>query len=109
MKDELRRRASDLIGAFKDRGHCDFVNEFSERYPIFIVLDLLGLPQERMAEFLVWEKEMLHTNDWQVRSNAVRQVVAYLQSGDRCSPPYSSGRLHHQDIRLRSRRRPQVE
>ncbi|WP_443478740.1 cytochrome P450 [Novosphingobium aerophilum] len=80
MKDELRRRASDLIGAFKDRGHCDFVNEFSERYPIFIVLDLLGLPQERMAEFLVWEKEMLHTNDWQVRSNAVRQVVAYLQS-----------------------------
>ena len=80
MKDELRRRASDLIKAFKDLGHCDFVNEFSERYPIFIVLDLLGLPQERMDEFLAWEKEMLHTNDWEVRSNAVRQVVAYLQS-----------------------------
>ncbi|MFS0850401.1 cytochrome P450 [Novosphingobium panipatense] len=80
MKDDLRRRASDLIMQFRDRGHCDFINEFSERYPIFIVLDLLGLPQERLAEFLIWEKEMLHTNDWEVRSNAVRKVVDYLKS-----------------------------
>lgn len=79
MKDDLRKRAHDLIDVFKGRGHCDFVNEFSERFPIFIVLDLLGLPQERMAEFLVWEKEMLHTNDWNVRVAAVTKVVAYLR------------------------------
>jgi len=42
------------------------------------VLDLLGLPQDRMQQFLKWEKEMLHTNDWQVRGNAVRQVKEYL-------------------------------
>jgi cytochrome P450 len=78
MKDDLRKRARDLIDKFQDRGSCDFVNEFSERYPIYIVLDLLGLPQDRMAEFLKWEKEMLHTNDWEVRSNAVRAVKNYL-------------------------------
>jgi len=80
MKDDLRRRATDLIDQFKDRGHCDFINEFSERFPIYIVLDLLGLPQERMAEFLVWEKDMLHSNDWQVRSAAVQKTVDYLRS-----------------------------
>lgn len=78
MRDDLRRRATDLIDKFKDRTECDFVNEFSERYPIFIVLDLLGLPQERMAEFLVWEKEMLHSNDWETRKNAVRKAKNYL-------------------------------
>ncbi len=80
MKDDLRRRATDLIEKFKDRKECDFVNEFSERYPIYIVLDLLGLPQERMAEFLSWEKAMLHSNDWEVRSGGVRNAVAYLKS-----------------------------
>lgn len=78
MKDQVRERAVRLITAFQDKGECDFVDEFSEKYPINIVLDLLGLPEERMAQFLVWEKELLHTNDWEVRGNAVRQVKNYL-------------------------------
>jgi cytochrome P450 len=78
MKDQVRERAKALIATFKDKGECDFIGEFSEKYPIFIVLDLLGLPQDRMPEFLKWEKEMLHTNDWEVRGNAVRQVKNYL-------------------------------
>ncbi len=78
MKEQVRERARVLIDRFKDKGECDFIAGFSEKYPIFIVLDLLGLPQERMGEFLVWEKEMLHTNDWEVRGNAVRKVKNYL-------------------------------
>jgi cytochrome P450 len=78
LKDQIRERARTLIATFKDKGECDFIGEFSEKYPINIVLDLLGLPQDRMPEFLQWEKEMLHTNDWQVRGNAVRQVKEYL-------------------------------
>jgi cytochrome P450 len=80
MKDQLRERATVLIDKFKDRGHCDFINEFSERYPIYIVLDLLGLPQDRMVEFLQWEKELLHTNDMAVRASAKRAVKDYLDS-----------------------------
>jgi len=78
LKDQIRERARALVSAFKDKGHCDFIEEFSEKYPINIVLDLLGLPQERMPEFLKWEKDMLHTNDWQVRGDAVRAVKNYL-------------------------------
>lgn len=80
LKDGIRERAQTLVAQFKDRGGCDFIAEFSEKYPINIVLDLLGLPQERMPEFLKWEKEMLHTNDWAVRGNAVRQVKDYLMA-----------------------------
>lgn len=78
LKDQIRDRARTLIAGFADKGGCDFIGEFSEKFPINIVLDLLGLPQERMPEFLKWEKEMLHTNDWQVRGDAVRQVKTYL-------------------------------
>jgi cytochrome P450 len=78
-----------LIDKFRARGECDFVNEFSERYPIYIVLDLLGLPQDRMAEFLTWEKAMLHSNDWSVRSEGVRNAVDYLKGeiADRRATP----------------------
>ncbi len=78
MKDQVRERARTLIATFKDRGECDFIGEFSEKYPIYIVLDLLGLPQDRMAEFLKWEHDILHTNDWETRANAVRNVRDYL-------------------------------
>src|SRR3546814_7987323 len=78
LKDQVRERARNLIATVKDRGECDFVNEFSEKYPINIDLELLGLPQDRMPQFLEWEKEMLHTNDWEVRGNAVRKVKNYL-------------------------------
>jgi cytochrome P450 len=79
MREDLRKRATNLIEKFQSRGECDFINEFSERYPIYIVLDLLGLPQDRMAEFLAWEKAMLHSNDWSVRSEGVRNAVDYLK------------------------------
>jgi len=78
MKEQVRERARSLIGALRERGQCDFIADFSEKFPIYIVLDLLGLPQGRMTEFLKWEKELLHSNDWEVRGNAVRKVKAYL-------------------------------
>jgi cytochrome P450 len=89
MKGDLQKRATDLIDKFRNRKECDFVNEFSERYPIYIVLDLLGLPQHRMAEFLTWEKNMLHTNDWEVRKTAVKNAVDYLKTeiADRRAAP----------------------
>jgi cytochrome P450 len=78
LKDQVRERARNLVAAFKDRGECDFVHEFAEQYPVNIVLDLLGLPSDRMPQFLEWEKDILHSNDWQARTNAVRHVRDYL-------------------------------
>jgi cytochrome P450 len=78
LSDGIRERARALIAKFKDGASCDFLEDFAVGYPVNIVLDLLGLPQDRMAQFLQWEREMLHTDDMNVRSNATRQVRNYL-------------------------------
>lgn len=78
MRDQLRERADRLIETFKDRGECDFVKEFAQKYPIYIVLDLLGLPQERLDEFLEWEYQILHTKTLDERGAGVRAVKNYL-------------------------------
>ena len=78
MRDQMRDRAHTLIAAFKERGSCEFLEDFAVGYPVNIVLDFLGLPQERMPQFLQWERDMLHTDDVNVRSNAIRCVKTYL-------------------------------
>src|SRR3546814_1225728 len=74
LNDQVRERARNLIATFKDRGECDLVNEFPGKYPINIVLDLLGLPQDRMPQFLERDKEMLHTDAREARGNEDRKV-----------------------------------
>jgi len=78
LRDQLRERARTLIDKFKDRGSCNFIKEFAEPFPVYIILDLLGLPQERMPQFLEWEKILIHSNNWHERANAVRLVKNFL-------------------------------
>lgn len=78
LRDQLGERADTLIAGFADRGHCDFIKEFSQKFPIFIVLDLLGLPQERVDVFLEWEYQILHTGTIEERAAGVRKVKDYL-------------------------------
>jgi cytochrome P450 len=75
---KVRQRAQEYIAAFKDRGHCDFFKEFAVPYPVSIFLDLLGLPVDRMAEFLEWEYALIHASEIDDRAAGVRAVKAYL-------------------------------
>src|SRR5262249_30419847 len=52
--------AREYISAFKDRGHCEFMREFAYEFPIRIFLELMGLPREKTADFLKWERGMLY-------------------------------------------------
>src|SRR3546814_18030279 len=74
---KVRERAREYIATFKDRGHCDFFKEFAVPYPVSIFLDLLGLPIDRMAEFLEWEWALIHAPDIDDRAAGVRAVKAY--------------------------------
>ena len=78
LEDKVRDRAQSLIDSFKDRGEVEFIKTFATPFPVTIVLDLLGLPEERMGEFLQWEFDLLHTDDLEARKNAVAAVKAYL-------------------------------
>jgi cytochrome P450 len=74
----VTERAQSYIAKFKDRGAVEFVKEFAIPFPVSIFLDLLGLPQGRMDQFLEWEFSLLHTNDLGLRVAAIRAVKALL-------------------------------
>jgi len=74
----VTERAQTYIAKFKDRGAVEFVKEFAIPFPVSIFLDLLGLPQGRMDQFLEWEFSLLHTNDMGLRIAAIRAVKALL-------------------------------
>jgi len=78
MREQMRERARMLISRFKDKGACNFLQDFAVGYPVNIVLDFLGLPQDRMEQFLEWEHDLLHTDDVAVRTSAIRNVKNYL-------------------------------
>lgn len=79
LDDKVRQTARDLIAKFKDKGECEFMEAFSLQFPIAVFLDLMGLPQERMAQFLEWENMLLHSMDFERIIIGTREVVAYLE------------------------------
>ena len=50
----MERNARDLIDAFRDSGEVDLVSQFTTRYPINVIVDMLGLPQSDFALFHRW-------------------------------------------------------
>jgi cytochrome P450 len=58
--ERIRARAAELIEDFYERGSCDFVADFALRFPTAIFLNLMGLPQSELDQFLLWETAILH-------------------------------------------------
>lgn len=71
--------ARHYIDQFKDRGECEFMRDFAFEFPIKVILDLIGLPQEMTAQFLEWETGLLHGKDLEEIAAATRHVVDYLR------------------------------
>ncbi|WP_336971120.1 cytochrome P450 [Sphingobium aromaticiconvertens] len=78
LDEMVRTRARHFIDKFKDKGSCEFVADFAINFPISIFLDLIGLPQERTAQFLDWENKLLHGTDLDARISSVHAVKNLL-------------------------------
>lgn len=79
LEGAVRTAARDTIATFKDNGECEFMNEFALRFPIIVFLDLMGLPRDRMEQFLEWEHMLLHSFDMDTLVKGTGLVVAYLR------------------------------
>jgi len=79
LEDKVGMYADLFIDRFKDRGHCEFMSEFAFEFPIKVVLDLIGLPQDMVGQFMAWETDLLHGHDLETIAAATRNVVAYLR------------------------------
>ena len=79
LEDRVREAARDTIAKFKDNDECEFMSAFALRFPIIVFLDLMGLPRERMEQFLEWEFMLLHSLDIEDVAKGTRLSVDYLR------------------------------
>jgi cytochrome P450 len=79
LEDKIRAYARDYILAFRDKGGCEFMADFAFEFPIKVFLELMGLPQERVTQFLAWEHKLLHEPDLDEVIAGTRAVVDYLR------------------------------
>lgn len=75
----VRQCCRELITKFKDRGGCEFIDEFAVPFPSYIFLDLMDMPRDRLPDFIGWQDELMRASDPVVRVAAARSIYAYLK------------------------------
>ncbi|MGE2719624.1 cytochrome P450 [Mycolicibacterium celeriflavum] len=85
LRDEHRRLAAELVERVSADGSCEFVKQVARVFPSHIFLNIMGMPIERLDEFLDWEDKMLHQSGTDDEAMAIRlegmtQVVSYFQT-----------------------------
>jgi cytochrome P450 len=81
---DQRRLARAIIEKLVPAGECDFVSQVATVYPSTIFLDLMGMPVEKLDEFLTWEAMILHQTsesdpDGSIRARGMRTVTEYFR------------------------------
>ncbi|MPS67341.1 MAG: cytochrome P450 [Novosphingobium sp.] len=78
LEDRIRHYAVEYIETFAKRGQCEFMGEFAFEFPIKVFMELMGLPLDRVGEFMEWEMNLLHNHDLSKIADATRSVLDYL-------------------------------
>lgn len=77
--DPVRQVCKELIARFKDRGECEFVDEFAVPFPSYVFLDLMGMPRDRLDDFIAWQNDLMRAPDPMKRVVAARSIYNYLK------------------------------
>lgn len=78
LDEKIVRYAREYVAGFKDRGRIDFLQEFAFEFPIKVFLELMGLPQSRVKQFLDWTADLLHAPDTETLIRATNESIGYL-------------------------------
>jgi len=76
----VRRACDELIETFADKQGCEFAGEFAEKFPSHVFLDLMGMPREKLGDFLVWERGMLRPDGPEQAVEAMSAIADYLET-----------------------------
>jgi cytochrome P450 len=79
LEDKIRTYARDCLASFRERGCCEFLSDFAFEFPVKVFLELMGLPQNQVKQFLAWEHGLLHEPDIEKIKDATRSVVACVR------------------------------
>ncbi|MCJ2176953.1 cytochrome P450 [Novosphingobium album (ex Hu et al. 2023)] len=75
----VRKICRELIAKFRDRGECEFVDEFAVPFPSYVFLDLMDMPRALLDQFMGWQDELMRAPDPMVRIAAARSIYGYLK------------------------------
>ncbi|MCB2076293.1 MAG: cytochrome P450 [Novosphingobium sp.] len=78
--DPVREVCNELIANFESKGGCEFVEDFAIPFPSYVFLDLMGMPRDRLDEFIGWEESLMRGADVNERVMAARSIYAYLKA-----------------------------
>lgn len=76
----VRSACTDLIGKFENDGGCEFIQQFAIPFPSYIFLDLMGMPRDKVDDFIEWEEAIMRAPDPMQRVAAARSVYEYLKA-----------------------------
>jgi cytochrome P450 len=75
----VRNVCNELIAGFANPDSCEFIGEFAEKFPSYVFLDIMGMPRERLPQFLEWERGMLRPESPAQQVEAMTAILGYLQ------------------------------
>jgi len=78
LDDKIRLYAREYIEGFRPNGECDFVRDFALKFPIKVFMELMGLPLDRVEQFLAWEHMLIRSTTIEDIAQGTRNVVGYL-------------------------------
>lgn len=98
LADEQRQFARDLIKGFLAKGEVDFYAGSAGIFPTTIFLRIIGLPIDKLEDFMRWEERILHATteedpDRSIAFAAMMEVMGYFQGliDERRANPDSRG------------------
>jgi cytochrome P450 family 142 subfamily A polypeptide 1 len=74
----LRRKVGELIDAVESQGGCDFVRDIATPLPMYMIGELMGLPEVDHAQLLRWS-DLFATGGEEVRAEVGPAVEAYAE------------------------------
>ena len=75
----IRDRAARMIDELRATGHCDFMDDFAFPFAVGVFLQFLGIPDERLKEFVAWGNQLLHSDSIPERRVAAELIIGYLE------------------------------
>jgi cytochrome P450 len=80
LDDVVEKEAARLLDLLRDKGECDFINDFAVPLPVGIFLSLLGLSLDELDTYVRWEKTIFATKDIELKKATLRALAECLEA-----------------------------
>jgi cytochrome P450 len=78
LEPALRAHVDTLIVPHIKAGGCEFMESFASKFPVFVFLEMMGLPVSDAALLNEWEHLLTHSHNPADRAAAVQNIYDYL-------------------------------